>query len=63
MTNNLRNKELIRASEGVAEKTFQPSDYAQQSDIAQGLAITHEQMGDANFEGTIDKKDEKENRT
>jgi hypothetical protein len=41
-------------SNKVAEKNFEPSDYQNTSEVSKGLAITHEQVNDTNFEGTID---------
>ncbi len=35
-------------------KLFEPSDYKNQSEVSEGLAITHEQATDTLTEGTID---------
>ncbi|RID84107.1 DUF4025 domain-containing protein [Peribacillus asahii] len=39
----------------IAGRTFDPSDYDGTSQLEQGLAITHEQVGDDYTEGTVDQ--------
>lgn len=38
----------------VADKNFQPEDYQQNSELSEGLALTHEQVNDTLTEGTVD---------
>ncbi|USK61542.1 YozQ family protein [Peribacillus asahii] len=39
----------------IAGRTFDSSDYDGTSQLEQGLAITHEQVGDDYTEGTVDQ--------
>ena len=45
----------------IAGKTFDPSDYDGTSQLEQGLAITHEQVGDDYTEGTVDQLSKQSN--
>ncbi|MCL7746277.1 YozQ family protein [Halalkalibacter alkaliphilus] len=51
---NQKDKNSVKSSEGVAENSYQPSDYKSTEEVEQGLAATHEQVSDAYVEGTID---------
>lgn len=48
------NKPPFATDENIADKTYQPSDYQSSSQLAQGLATTHEQVSDCYVEGTVD---------
>jgi hypothetical protein len=39
----------------ISGKQFDPSDYKGESELEQGLAITHEQAEDDYMEGTVDQ--------
>lgn len=47
-------------SRKIAEKDFEPSYYNEESQFEKGLAETHEQVSDDYSEGTIDRKEGKE---
>ncbi len=51
-----KNKVTQEDSAKIAEKNFEPKDYQGKTQIEQGLAETHEQVGDDYFEGTIDQE-------
>jgi hypothetical protein len=51
------------SSENLAGRYFRPEDYKDSSEMASGLAKTHEQVNDTMTEGTIDgKMDQPEKR-
>lgn len=49
-TNNEKN------SQSLAGRTYDPKDYESNSELASGLATTHEQVSDTLTEGTIEAK-------
>lgn len=54
MDNNEAAKSLIEHAAEVASHSFAAGDYRQSSDVARGIAETHEQMNDAYTAGTSD---------
>jgi hypothetical protein len=49
--NKIQNQESLK----IAGKQFDPSDHEGESQVEQGLAITHEQAEDDYMEGTVDQ--------
>lgn len=49
------NKQKQPDTTQIAAKYFDPSDYKGNSQLEQGLAETHEQVGDDYNEGTVDQ--------
>ncbi|MRX73216.1 DUF4025 domain-containing protein [Bacillus lacus] len=40
----------------IAGRTFDPSDYEGKSQVSSGLSLTHEQVNDDYYEGTVDQE-------
>lgn len=63
MSDNTPSQDSIRASKGVAEHSYEASDYKSSLEVEQGLAATHEQVSDsymvsANDENEIIQEEE-----
>lgn len=52
--NQQQKKELQNAAHVLADQTYSISDYNSESELEQGLALTHEQVSDNYAEGTSD---------
>ncbi|MFD1737793.1 YozQ family protein [Bacillus salitolerans] len=50
-----KSSNLSKENLEIAGRQFDPSDYEGESQLEQGLAITHEQAGDDYTEGTVDQ--------
>jgi hypothetical protein len=48
------NEKEQKTSNELAEKNYEVSDYKSNSELAKGLAATHEQVSDTYVEGTVD---------
>ncbi|GEL78574.1 hypothetical protein TMU01_28090 [Tenuibacillus multivorans] len=55
-----KKNQMNEDSRKIAEKDFEPSYYNEESQFEKGLAETHEQVSDDYSEGTIDRKEGKE---
>lgn len=51
---NENNQAASQLSGDVANKNYDPADYEDSNELSQGLAVTHEQVGDVYKVGTID---------